>query len=411
MKNSFRNAALLLLCLTGCTSCVNNYPHTEDIYFLSRNIDTGFPIVHASIKCDYERDSTLWVGRIEDLSICKDGLREWSDEIYFCYQCSSYEQRQEYEKLLTVVLKQKEKDLSLNLVGKWYVFDEKEDLIYYFIYFNSRLNTFIVEKKPAVTDRESALVNVIKEENGWSLTDRFHSAESYRVDNKGQFTLYKNGKSFQSRKCEGMFQSDLFEKYMNRMPISDHEMAPLSEDAIAILRADSLRWIEIKQQQQEEYDAQHKNDIYYVMNIESETYSIETKYDVNTFLKNIERAACIIKEETDPKTKSELKSALAKYQKKNFPIARKVFAQAAKNELWRDDIEVEFTDKTITFTSNDFYRNANIEDCYKQIRPFLEDLRFKSAYFIRGIGGGGIKYTITTYSDDGFPCIYMESQR
>ncbi len=405
----------MIACLSSCSSSSDNnadekYPHTKDVFFLSKTIDDDYPEVHASINCEYDRDSTLWVSRIEDISMCKNVSGERPFELSYCPFCSDSSVREQYDSLLNVVLKQKEKDLALNLVGKWYVIDEKDDLIDYLMYFSSRLNTFIMEKKVSIY-RESSFVIVNAEDKGWTIIDRSGNNETYKLDPKGNLTVCKNDKYLKPRKCDGMFQPELFDKYTNCNLIQDYELKPLTQSEIMALRTDSIKWIKVNAEKQELKDAQHKKDIYFVMNIEKETNPIQTKYDVNTFLRNIEKAAKVIKEEIDPKTKKELTSVLAKYQKKNFPIARKVFAQSAKKEMWRDDIDVRFTDKTITFTSADFYRNAVIEDCFKQIRPYLEDLRFKSASFIRGYSGDGIKYPLMSYSDDLSPCIYMKSQR
>lgn len=406
---------LMIVGLISCTSSGGDkieelYPHTKDVFFLSKTIDDDYPRVHASIKCDYERDSSLWVRRIEDLSICKDGLDEWAHSISLCPRCFGYSVKEQYDSLVSLVLKHKEKDLVVNHVGKWYVINEKKVFYQCDLYFNSRLNTFIFEKARGVSSRESSLVTVKRTNNDWSIFDRATGSEICRTDTKGRLRIINNGISLEPNKCEGTFHPELFEKFINNKIIQEYELAPLSQDENTILRNDSLKWIEVYAHRQEENEAKHKLDISYVKNIEKELSSIESLYDVNTFLKNIEKAARIIRDENDPIIEKELTTVLSKYQKKYFPIARRVFAQSAKREMWRDDIDVKFTDKTITFTSNDFSRNAVIEDCFNKIRPYLQDLRFSSASFIRGIGGSGIKYPIPSYSNDGEPCILMTSQ-
>jgi hypothetical protein len=406
---------LIILGLISCTSSGEKkieelYPHTKDVFFLSKTIDDEFPRVHASIMCDYERDSSLWVSRIEDLSICKDRLDEWAHSLSLCPRCFDYSVQEQYDSLVALVLKQKEKDLSINHVGKWYLIDEKKVFYQCDIYFNSRLNSFIFEKARGVSSRESSLVIAKRNNNYWSVLDRTNELEICRIDTKGRLRIINNGISLEPNKCEGVFRPEIFEKFINNKIIQEYELAPLSQDEITILRNDSLKWIEVYAHRQEENEAKHKLDISFVKNIDKELSSIESLYDVNSFLKIIEKAARIIKDENDPIVEKELTAVLSKYQKKYFPIARRVFAQSAKKEMWRDDIDVKFTDKTITFTSNDFSRNAVIDDCFNKIRPYLQDLRFSSASFIRGIGGGGIKYPIPSYSNDGEPCILMRSQ-
>lgn len=405
----------MIVGLISCTSSGEKkidelYPHTKDVFFLSKTIEDEFPRVHASIMCDYERDSSLWVSRIEDLSMCKDRLDEWAHSISLCPRCFDYSVKEQYDSLVALVLKQKEKDLSINHVGKWYVIDGKKVFYQCDIYFNSRLNSFIFEKARGVSSKESSLVIAKRTNNDWSVLDRTNESEICRIDTKGRMRIINNGISLEPNKCEGVFHPELFEKFINNKIIQEYELAPLSQDEVTILRNDSLKWIEVYAQRQEANDAKHKLDISFVKNIDKELSSIESLYDVNSFLKNIEKAARIIKDENDPNVEKELTAVLSKYQKKYFPIARRVFAKSAKKEMWRDDIDVKFTDKTITFTSNDFSRNAVIEDCFNKIQPYLQDLRFSSASFIRGIGGGGIKYPILSYSNDSEPCILMRSQ-
>lgn len=406
---------VLITCIASCTNSASDktgkYPHTQEVFFLSKTIDNYFPTIHASIRCDHNRDSTLWDSRIEDLSLCKEGLGKWANHIWYCPYCSDYSTEEEYDSLITVILKQKEEDLMTNLVGKWDLWDERDVHNDYCLYFSSRLNTFVIEKKVSI-HRESLFLNVKVVKNGWILSTRSGSyPESYLIDSKGNFTIFKSDISLKSKECNGIFSPELFDKYCNCSPIRDHELAPLSDEEIKILRNVSLKWIEVKAKQQELQDAQHKKDIFFVMNIENELDLIETKYDVNSFLQNIEKAAKIIKDETDINTKKELTAVLTKYQKKYFPIARKVFARSAKNEMCRDDIDVKYTNKTITFKSIDFYRNATIEDCYKQIQPYLRDLRFTKVSFYRGRSGTSIYYTINTFDEDESPCCYMFSQK
>ncbi len=366
---------LIILGLISCTSSGEKkieelYPHTKDVFFLSKTIDDEFPRVHASIMCDYERDSSLWVSRIEDLSICKDRLDEWAHSLSLCPRCFDYSVQEQYDSLVALVLKQKEKDLSINHVGKWYLIDEKKVFYQCDIYFNSRLNSFIFEKARGVSSRESSLVIAKRNNNYWSVLDRTNELEICRIDTKGRLRIINNGISLEPNKCEGVFRPEIFEKFINNKIIQEYELAPLSQDEITILRNDSLKWIEVYAHRQEENEAKHKLDISFVKNIDKELSSIESLYDVNSFLKIIEKAARIIKDENDPIVEKELTAVLSKYQKKYFPIARRVFAQSAKKEMWRDDIDVKFTDKTITFTSNDFSRNAVIDDCFNKKRPY-----------------------------------------
>lgn len=144
----------------------------------------------------------------------------------------------------------------------------------------------------------------------------------------------------------------------------------------------------------------HEEKINFVLNLSKNT-NIKDKFDVEDFLKAIDKAAANIREEKDQVTRKKMYNALVACQKKNFPIARKVFAKAMKDELWRSDIKVLYSGGTsIEFIASDFIRNANIEDSYKVIKSKMYDLRFTKVSFRWYEGSEGTYYNTRAPKDD-----------
>ena len=102
---------------------------------------------------------------------------------------------------------------------------------------------------------------------------------------------------------------------------------------------------------------------------------------IPTYINNIKENASTIKGSKDGPLKEKAIRALKAYQATNFPAARKLYYQNAKEKLWRKNIEVEMKGRSITFIGGDFALNAVKEDTYQEIRQELEDLRFTDVGF------------------------------
>lgn len=76
----------------------------------------------------------------------------------------------------------------------------------------------------------------------------------------------------------------------------------------------------------------------------------------------------------------ELKKALSNYQVKLLPKMRNSYAKAAKEKLWRSNIEVAIlgsNNTTLQFTGGSLASNANKEDFMKAMNEMVNELRFK----------------------------------
>lgn len=80
-------------------------------------------------------------------------------------------------------------------------------------------------------------------------------------------------------------------------------------------------------------------------------------------------------------TKNKANNILLTFQKKHFPMARKVYYKNAKDELWEKNIEVSMSGRDITFTGYMFVDNKVKKDTYLEIKDELTKLRFKSVGF------------------------------
>lgn len=110
-------------------------------------------------------------------------------------------------------------------------------------------------------------------------------------------------------------------------------------------------------------------------------FTVRDVSDIHKFYDIIDYDARIMRQEEDPKIKRELKRKLIAFRVKNYPLARKVWAQSAKNRLWEQDVEVNYSGRTITFTGYVFASNAGIKEVYDNISSALEQLHFKRCNF------------------------------
>lgn len=110
-------------------------------------------------------------------------------------------------------------------------------------------------------------------------------------------------------------------------------------------------------------------------------FTVSDVSDIHEFYNIVDRGASILRDEKNPKIKRELKQKLIAYRVKNYPLARKAWAQSAKNRLWSQDIDVSYNGRTITFTGAVFASNSGIKEVYDNIKDALCQLHFKRCNF------------------------------
>lgn len=103
--------------------------------------------------------------------------------------------------------------------------------------------------------------------------------------------------------------------------------------------------------------------------------------DLKQFLHIIEETKEAISHGKEGEQRDNAKKALSMFQKHNFPLARKIYYQNAKNELWEKDIEVSLSGKNLTFTGYMFAKNKIIKDTYLEIKDEVSKLRFTTVGF------------------------------
>lgn len=146
---------------------------------------------------------------------------------------------------------------------------------------------------------------------------------------------------------------------------------------------------------QEEYDYIHERIISY-----SNLHFVKSVSDIKQFLSIIKdtQNAILLSEDSDLKERS--KKSLHNFQKINFPLARKIYYNNAKEKLWEKNIEVKLNGRDITFEGYMFADNGTIKATYEEIRKELEDLRFKTVGF-RWYEGGDRTYWKLNVKNDG----------
>lgn len=102
--------------------------------------------------------------------------------------------------------------------------------------------------------------------------------------------------------------------------------------------------------------------------------------NILAFLDKIEKAKKGISPMSES-AKYKANNILLAFQKKHFPMARKVYYKNAKDELWEKNIEVSMSGRDITFTGYMFVDNKVKKDTYLEIKDELAKLRFKSVGF------------------------------
>lgn len=141
-------------------------------------------------------------------------------------------------------------------------------------------------------------------------------------------------------------------------------------------------------------------------NIESTIKDLNEGIKINSiagiilFQDQIKRGKKLLSECDDKSMCDKLRRALSTFQKKHFPLARKMYYNNAKEKLWEKNIEVKLIGRDITFEGYMFADNGTIKATYEKIREELEDLRFKTVGF-RWYEGGDRTYWKLNVKNDG----------
>lgn len=118
------------------------------------------------------------------------------------------------------------------------------------------------------------------------------------------------------------------------------------------------------------------------------------------FQGQIKKGEKLLSECDDKSMCDKLRRALSAFQRKHFPLARKMYYNNAKEKLWEKNIEVKLNGRDITFEGYMFADNCTIKATYEEIRKELEDLRFQTVGF-RWYEGGDRTYWKLNVKNDG----------
>lgn len=144
------------------------------------------------------------------------------------------------------------------------------------------------------------------------------------------------------------------------------------------------------------------------LNVDFLSKSKDLNFDeISSYLSTFEAAVNTLKEceaEKDNKRISDLsnklKTSTVNCQVKIFPKLRNIFAEEMKQRLWREDIDVIYTNKNITLIGGIYAANKNIEDSYTAISDRLYELRFKRIAFKWYEYDNGVYYTVSSLPDN-----------
>lgn len=156
-------------------------------------------------------------------------------------------------------------------------------------------------------------------------------------------------------------------------------------------------------QARKEYESQKKeeyNSIYERIISYSDLRFVKLFSDIKQFLVIVKDTENAILQGEDSIIKEKAKKSLSRFQKINFPLARKLYYNNAKEKLWEKNIEVKLIGRDITFEGYMFADNGTIKLTYEEIRKELEDLRFKTVGF-RWYEGGDRTYWKLNVKNDG----------
>ena len=206
----------------------------------------------------------------------------------------------------------------------------------------------------------------------WSLDN---SGRSVRED------VYQNQEQITNEKTEHQKRVDLINLEKQKKDYMT------DEEAIQARK-------EYEKSKQEEYNSVYERIISY-----SDLRFVKSFSDIKQFLVIIKDTenAILIGGDSDIKEKS--KRALSNFQKINFPLARKMYYNNAKEKLWEKNIEVKLSGRDITFIGYMFADNGTIKATYEEVRQELEDLRFKTVGFRWYEGGDGAYWKLNVKND------------
>ncbi len=207
----------------------------------------------------------------------------------------------------------------------------------------------------------------------WSL---HNSGRSVRED------VYKNQEQITNEKTEHQKRIDLINLEKQKKDYMT------DEEAIQARK-------EYEQSKQEEYNSIYERIISY-----SDLRFVKSFADIKQFLAIVKDTKNAILMDKDSDIKEKSKRSLSSFQKINFPLARKMYYNNAKEKLWEKNIEVKLSGRDITFVGYMFADNATIKATYEEVRQELEDLRFKTVGF-RWYEDGDRTYWKLSVKNDG----------
>ena len=121
--------------------------------------------------------------------------------------------------------------------------------------------------------------------------------------------------------------------------------------------------------------------------------------DVLPFLTIVNETREILKIGPETELLEPARKALKAFQIKNFPLARKQYYLNSKSELWKNDIEVSMSGKTIGYISFRYSLNEDKMFGYNSVKSELEQLRFKKVYFASVEGYDNAYWNISSKND------------
>jgi hypothetical protein len=247
--------------------------------------------------------------------------------------------------------------------------------------FKNNRGSYHVWTKDAKKNKEQ--VDSIREELGL-LSDYTIYLYSDSTLDEGHYYAY----------CLDYFKTNPIQKYDTQKQIDLINLEKQKKDYMTDEEAIQARK-EYERKKQEEYNSIYERIISY-----SDLHFVKSFSDIKQFLVIIKDTENAILMGGDSDIKEKTKKSLSSFQKINFPLARKMYYNNAKEKLWEKNIEVKLSGRNITFEGYMFADNGTIKATYEEIRKELEDLRFKTVGF-RWYEGGDRTYWKLNVKNDG----------
>lgn len=143
-----------------------------------------------------------------------------------------------------------------------------------------------------------------------------------------------------------------------------------------------------------------KENMDYTIRDLNEGIQINSIGSILLFQDQVRKGKKMLYECDDKSMRDKLRRALSSFQKKHFPLARKIYYNNAKEKLWEKNIEVKLIGRDITFEGYMFADNATIKATYEEVRQELEDLRFKTVGFRWYEGGDRTYWKLSNKNDE-----------